>query len=104
MIRRWGHGHSIAVGGGGMLLLASHTWLLVLAAFAAGVAVTVSAQFLRRSAGKAGNVVDAQAALAWERVKEVRARRRAQVDKRRATRSELDAAFKRGYIEGRLEG
>lgn len=39
MIRRWSHGHSIAVGGLLTLALATHLWTLLILVFTAGVLV-----------------------------------------------------------------
>lgn len=101
-MKRWGHHYTLGVGVAGGLLLNQHPFVMLAAGFLLGVAATLSFRFLRRSAGKAGNVVDAQAALAWERVKEVRARRKAQIDKRRASREKLEREYRRGVIDGSL--
>jgi hypothetical protein len=103
MLKRWTHLHS-GVGGGFVLALATGhlAWLLTVT-FAAGVLVGLLVRQLRSAGKKVGGYTSAQSRLAEERWKEVRARRAAQVEKRRSSRAQVDAAYKRGVIEGRLD-
>lgn len=99
-MRKWTHLHS--VGGGGIiaLLLATHLIWVLTAVLLLGILIGRSWIGIKLGARKAGGVVDAQTRLQAERWKEVRSRRQAHVDKRRASREALERAYKLGVIEG----
>jgi hypothetical protein len=104
MLKRWTHLHSGATGGLVLALATGHLAWLLAVTFAAGILVGVLGRQLRSAGKKVGGYTTAQARLTEERWKEVRARRAASVDKRRASRAEVEKAYKRGVIEGRLDG
>lgn len=99
-MRRWSHAHSLGTGGVIALLLATHlVWMLTLV-FVLGILIGRSWHGLGKATGTVGAFGSAQAQLATERWKEVRARRSAHVARRAASREALERAYKLGVIEG----
>ena len=103
MMRRWTHFHSLGVGAGVMALSTTHlAWLLTII-FAAGLVVGMSWHSLKRGAHAGGALLAARVATEVERAKNLRASRRVKLQGVKAKRAELDAAYKRGYIEAKLD-
>lgn len=103
-MRRWTHFHFLLGGGFLFALATTHLLWVLTVTFASGIAVGLSWRVLRRGASQAGSIVAAKIATERERQREIYARRRAQVDKSRASREKLDKAYERGYVEAKLDG
>lgn len=98
--KKWGHGHSMGVGAIVALLIATHFLWILTATLVVGILIGRSWHGLGKASGTVGQYAVGQARLADERWKEVRARRKAHIDKRRASREALARAHRAGVIEG----
>jgi hypothetical protein len=102
-MRRFGHTHSLALGAVLALLIQRNGWLVLVGAlllFAAGVVAGRSWLGIKQGAHAAGSLLAARLATEVERQKNIKAGTMVKVRGVRAKRSELDAEYRRGVIDG----
>lgn len=101
---RWSHGHSAGAGALILALAATHTIWLLTVTFALGLLVGSSWRGLKRGVHATGHLLAARVATEKERRNVLRAVRRDKLEKSKALRDRLEQAYRRGVIEGRLDG
>lgn len=103
MIRQWGHGHTLAAGLAGGLLLDRH----VLYVFALGLIIGALAVYSSRTLRSLGRAAGHRAAelhqATVERMRAQAADLTAKAEHRKRTKAEQDAAVKKAYIDGALD-
>lgn len=103
-MKRWSpHTYSFGAGAGIMALAATHTLWMLTITLAAGILIGRSWGALGKGAHTAGSLIAARVATERERRGLIRAERRRKLALANALRDRLDAAYKRGVIEGRLD-
>ena len=103
MIRQWGHGHSLAVGVVGGLLLDRHVlYVFFLGAIIGGLVVYSSRTI--RSLGRAAGTRAAELHQATvDRLHAQAVELHSKAENRKRTRAEQDAAVKKAYIDGAID-
>ena len=103
-MRRWTHGHTVATGFAGGLLIDRHAlYVFVLGALIGGL-IVYSSRTLRSIARAAGNRAAELHAATLERVRAQAAESRAKADQRIRRAAEQAAAEKKAYVQGAIDG
>ena len=103
MIRQWGHGHTLAVGVVGGLLLDRHVLYVLALGLVIGGLLVYSSRTLR-ALGRAatGRAAELHAATV-ERMRAQAAELHSKAENRKRTRAEQDAAVKKAYVQGAID-
>ena len=106
-MRRYTHGHSLALGALLCLLVQRNGWLVLFCAllvFVAGwVAHSIRAR-IGRGARAVGGLVAARVETERERRRAVRAGTRLKVEKARAIRADVEKKVRHAYVLGAIDG
>jgi hypothetical protein len=103
-MRKWSHLHSLAAGGlGASLLLQGHLLWTLTIVFALGVACGWFGRSLRAGGHHAASLLAEKLRTERARGGMLRASRLVKLSGVRAKRVELEKAYQRGYIEGKLD-